>query len=243
MRRGNGRLVASSGRLAQVAVFFCGLGALVLLGVGGWLLWAYPPLRLGPAAVTAEAMPLSGVGNQVTAVLLNFRSFDTLLELAVLLLAVIGVWSLGRAPKPPVGVTVNPILLTMIRGILPFAILVAGYLVWLGEHAPGGAFQGGAVLGAAGILLALAGRPLPDFCPQPLLRATLVAGTLIFLGLAALPLGFGLLFFQYPADHAGAFILAIEAAAAISIGLALCLLPEAGEPAATPGHLPAEEQR
>ncbi|MDF1615426.1 hydrogen gas-evolving membrane-bound hydrogenase subunit E [Desulfurivibrio dismutans] len=218
------------------AVFTCGLGALVLLGVGGWLLWSYPASRLGPAAVTSEAMPLSGVSNQVTAVLLNFRSFDTLLELAVLLLAVIGIWSLGRAARPPAGMAVNPILLTMIRGILPFAILVAGYLVWLGEHAPGGAFQGGAVLGAAGILLALAGRPLPSFCPRPLLRATLVGGSLIFLGLAAVPLAMGKLFFQYPAEQAGAFILAIEATAAISIGLALCLLPDAGAPTTKQPH-------
>ncbi|ADH87024.1 hydrogenase subunit MbhD domain-containing protein [Desulfurivibrio alkaliphilus] len=254
---GTAERLRSSARFARVAVFFCGLGALVLLGIGCWLLWAYPPLRLGPAVVTVEAMPLSGVSNQVTAVLLNFRSFDTLLELVVLLLAVIGIWSLGKAPRPPVGIAVNPILLTMIRGILPFSILVAGYLVWLGEHAPGGAFQGGAVLGAAGILLALAGRPLPEFCPRPLLRATLVGGTLIFLGLAALPLALGKLFFQYPAAQAGAFILAIEAAAAISIGLALCLLPDAGAPAAArqqvfapdeplpspQRHLPAEEEQ
>ena len=226
-----------------VALLCCGVGAAGLLVLGGSLLWHQPAFQTGPGPATLAAMPMSGVSNQVTAVLLNFRSFDTLLELAVLLLAVIGVWSLGRAPKQPSGLAVNPILLTMIRGILPLSILIAGYLVWLGEHAPGGAFQGGAVLGAAGILLALAGRPLPDFCPRPLLRITLVGGLLIFLALAAAPLGLGNLFFQYPAGNAGAFILTIEAAAAISIGLALCLLPEGGAPPPVPREKTAGENR
>lgn len=212
-----------------------GLGALLFLLLAGGLLLLTPPFKIGPAPLTGELMPLSGVNNQVTAVLLNFRSFDTLLELAVLLLAVVGIWSLGRtgagigtrigaSATPP-----GPILLTLARGILPLAILIAGYLVWIGERAPGGAFQGGAVLGAAGILLGLVGRPLGAFCSRPILRATLILGLALFLLLAALPLARGGLFLQYPPAYAGAFILAIEAAAALAIGLALCLLPE-GEP-------------
>jgi hypothetical protein len=43
-----------------------------------------------------EALPRSGVENPVTAVLLNFRAWDTLLESVVLLAALIGVWSLAR---------------------------------------------------------------------------------------------------------------------------------------------------
>ena len=38
----------------------------------------------------------SGVSNPVTAVLLNFRAYDTLLELAVLLTAVLGIFALGE---------------------------------------------------------------------------------------------------------------------------------------------------
>ncbi len=39
-----------------------------------------------------------GVGNPITAVLMAFRAMDTLLEAIVLLLALIGVWSLGARP-------------------------------------------------------------------------------------------------------------------------------------------------
>lgn len=209
------------------------LGLLLFFLLTAGLLLTSPPFRTGPGELTSSLLPASGVVNRVTAVLLNFRSFDTLLELTILLLAVLGIWSLRRGelsenrsgePATPIQ-GAGPIQLTLVRGILPLAILIAGYLTWIGDRAPGGAFQGGAVLGAAGILLTLTARPLTAFFPQPLLRATLVWGLLTFLLLAALPLAGGRLFFQYPAAYAGGFILAIEAAAAISIGLALSLLP------------------
>ena len=210
---------------------------LILLLPAAWLLWQVPAAAPGSGAgagATATALlPDSGVSNRVTAVLLNFRAFDTLLELVILLLAVIGVWSLGRHPRPPSLAPAGPVLLTLVRGVMPLAILIAGYLVWIGDQAPGGAFQGGAVLGAAGIMLALAYRPLTVIQPRPplwLLRAVLVAGLVVFLLIAALPLAGEALFLQYPPRLAGALILTIEAAAALSIGLALCLLYEGGAP-------------
>ena len=211
-------------RLEQVAINTAGTGVLLGLAGASYLLLAQPARQTGPGPATVAAMAESGVTNQVTAVLLNFRSFDTLLELAILLLAVIGAWALGRWRPQGAEEAVNPILLTLVRGVMPLAILIAGYLTWIGDWAPGGAFQGGARLGAGGILLALVGRPLPDVFPHWLLRLVLVAGLLVFLGLGALPLGLELLFLQYPPAIAGGFILAIEAAAAISIGLALALL-------------------
>lgn len=219
--------------VGKIPLFLLGLATLLFLLVTGGLLGITPPFRIGPGPLTTELMPLSGVSNQVTAVLLNFRSFDTLLELAVLLLAVVGIWSWGKErstgsggwEKGPACPPAGPIMLTLTRGILPLAILIAGYLAWIGDQAPGGAFQSGAVLGAAGVLLGLTVRPLTEFFPQWLLRAVLVLGLAIFLLLAALPLAGGRLFFQYPPGYAGAFILAIEAAAALSIGLALGLLP------------------
>ncbi len=43
-------------------------------------------------------MDRSGVTHPVTAVLLNFRGYDTLLEVAVLLIALVGTWSLRLGP-------------------------------------------------------------------------------------------------------------------------------------------------
>ena len=217
----------------------CKAGAVALFLTSGYLLLSTPPLRSGSSAETIQALPLSGVSNKVTAVLLNFRGFDTMLELTVLFLAVVATWSVKGGGvsdhlhcgsgdrmdhKAPLNFTANPVMLTLIRGVLPLAILIAGYLVWIGERAPGGAFQGGAVLGAAGVLLSLTGREPGDLLPRLLLRAVLVVGLLLFLALAALPLAWGLLFFQFPPQLAGGLILAIEAAAALSIALALFIL-------------------
>ena len=48
---------------------------------------------LAPAAMAS--LPESGLGNPVTGVLFVYRALDTLLEKVVLLLALVGVWSLA----------------------------------------------------------------------------------------------------------------------------------------------------
>src|SRR5262249_56051215 len=47
------------------------------------------------APVAAINLGVTGVGNPVTAVLMAFRAMDTLLEKVVLMLALVGVWSLA----------------------------------------------------------------------------------------------------------------------------------------------------
>jgi multisubunit Na+/H+ antiporter MnhB subunit len=58
-----------------------------------------PAIALG--ARVAAHLPESGVRHPVTAVLLNFRGYDTLLEVAVLLLAVLGVLALPPTESAP----------------------------------------------------------------------------------------------------------------------------------------------
>jgi multisubunit Na+/H+ antiporter MnhB subunit len=59
------------------------------------------------AHYAAQNLAETGLGNPVTAVLIAYRSFDTMLEKVVLVLAVVGVWSLaadrhwGGAPGVP----------------------------------------------------------------------------------------------------------------------------------------------
>ncbi len=75
------------------------IGLLSALAAGlGYAVSTLPPSP-GLEALVAEHLDASGTRNPVTAVLLNFRGYDTLLELGVLLLALLGVWSLGAAPK------------------------------------------------------------------------------------------------------------------------------------------------
>jgi multisubunit Na+/H+ antiporter MnhB subunit len=99
-------------------------------------------------------------------------------------------------------------------------ILMAGYLLWAGAHRPGGAFQAGAVLAGAGVLLHLAGL-LPAWAsPGFLLRLGLGGGFLVFLVVTAGLLGEGALL-HYPPQHAGSLILLIEASLTVSLGLIL----------------------
>lgn len=197
---------------------------LLALGLGGALVAAVlelpAPHPVLPEAVAAH-MAVSGVEHPVTAVLLNFRGYDTLLEVAVLLLALLGRLAAGPGEGvAPAALPAGPVLQTLARLAVPLMILMAGYLLWAGAHRPGGAFQAGAVLAGAAVLLHLAGL-LPAWAsPGLLLRLGLAGGLLVFLAVAAALLGQGALL-RYPADHAGTLILLIEASLTISLGLIL----------------------
>ncbi len=184
------------------------------------------PVRLAPQ-VGAE-IGNSGVEHPVTAVLLNFRGYDTFLEIAVLLLALIGVLTAtGEQRTGGVRVSGTPqaVLQSIARALTPLMVVVAGYLLWAGAHQAGGAFQAGAVLASCGVLLYLAGVIPAWTAPDLLLRAGLGSGFLVFLAVAIFPLfttgasGGNLL--GYPRQYAGMLILLIEAALTISIGLIL----------------------
>lgn len=171
-------------------------------------------------ASVAAHMVASGVEHPVTAVLLNFRGYDTLLEIAVLLLALIVILAIGldrASDQPRAG---NPVVQTLARLAAPLMIVVAVYLLWAGAFRPGGAFQAGAVLAAAAVLLHLTGL-LPSWqIPSSKLRWGLTAGFVVFLAVAAGLLSQGALL-QYPPAQAGMLILLIEAGLTISLGLIL----------------------
>lgn len=200
------------------------LPVLTTVGIGLSLaILSLPESPPGLQNTVAQHLEFSGVTNPVTAVLLNFRAYDTLLELAVLLLAVLGVWSLDVSVKPD-DREPGLVLEGLTRLLLPLLILVAAYLLWIGSYGPGGAFQAGAVLSAAGILLVLAGRRTPVDFYQPLLRLILVSGVSVFTAVGLSALLTARPFLQYPTEYAGGLILLIEGAATLAIGLTLTLL-------------------
>ncbi len=200
------------------------LPLILALGAGlGYAVLSLPDHAEGLQNMVAGKMAVSGVSNPVTAVLLNFRGYDTLLEMVVLLLALLGVWSLGGLPSHA-EVAPGPVLDILARLLAPVLILVAAYLLWVGAHAPGGAFQAGSVLGAAGVLLLLAGWRLRPSLAQLPLRLTLAAGPGTFVAIAALTmLGAGRLL-EYPPAQAGILILILETVATVSIGVTLAAL-------------------
>jgi multisubunit Na+/H+ antiporter MnhB subunit len=162
----------------------------------------------------------SGAENPVTAVLLNFRGYDTLLEIAVLLLAVFGILAVGIEKDFIPATQLDPVLPMLARIALPFIIITAVYLLWAGSFRPGGAFQAGAVLAGGAVLLHLVGL-LPHWGqPRSALRWGMAGGFLLFLCIAVWLLTEGNLL-KFPASHAGLFILLIESGLTISLSLIL----------------------
>ncbi|HEX7838117.1 MAG TPA: hydrogenase subunit MbhD domain-containing protein [Kofleriaceae bacterium] len=194
---------------------------------------ALPDSDAGLAGRVAARLPESGVGNPVTAVLLNFRGYDTLLEVAVLVeaIAAIAVSPPGRGARPAGGEQIGSLLAVLVRMLGPGVIVVAGYLLWRGADGPGGAFQAAAVLTGGGILMVLGGVVRSPDVSSPLVRAGLVVGPGVFVIVAATPLVFGHLLLEYPPGAAGWLISAIEVGLTWSIALVLLLFfPRAGDP-------------
>lgn len=208
-----------------------------LLAVGGLLGWSFFLALTGDAGerlagLALARVPDSGVSNPVTSVLLNFRAYDTLLELAVLLTALLGIWSLGTA-----GTGFQPaasVLDGMVAGFVPLLILSAGYMLWVGAYAPGGAFQAGALLGSAGVMLALAGHRNAGLPSEGRLRLLVALGVFVFAmtGLLLMVVGDG--FLTYPPGLVEWLILIIETAATLAIGATLAAAYLGGRPAAHP---------
>ncbi len=217
-RTGPRRLKGAATGTARLALS----AAAVALAVGWAVLELPAPSGELPQRVRA-ALAESGVANPVTAVLLNFRGYDTLLEIAVLLLAAVGAQAAGGAPPRPPLPHAAPLLTAYLRAAAPLMLLFAGFILWAGGAAAGGAFQAGAVAAAAGILAALA-PPFERRFPPSRLAAAMALGLLVFgaVGLAAMAGGWG--FLEYPPGWAGALILAIEAAAAVSIAAVMVSL-------------------
>jgi multisubunit Na+/H+ antiporter MnhB subunit len=197
----------------------------------------HPRLRREAAAAADGAG--AGLGNPITAVLMSYRSFDTMLEKMVLILAVVGVWSVGtdkawggapaplRQPKPYAPMVFLAQILT------PVGVLIGVHIFWTGANAPGGAFQGGALLAAMWMVTMMARLVEPPRIDAKWLRPALVAGPAVFLvtGLAGELMAGS--FFAYPPSLAKPIILFIEAFMLLSIAAALPLLV-AGPPIERP---------
>jgi multisubunit Na+/H+ antiporter MnhB subunit len=187
-----------------------------------------PAPSLAPAV--EAAIPATGLGNPVTAVLLAFRGYDTLLETLVLLLALLGVWSLAPdrlwGGRPGLRHRARPegTLAWLGRLLPPIGLLVGVYVFWIGSDRPGGAFQAGTILAAVWLLAIMAG--LSDAPPvrSLALRLVLVAGPAVFLGIGTAGLFVAGAFLGYPPAVAKTLIVTVEAALTLSIAATLALL-------------------
>jgi multisubunit Na+/H+ antiporter MnhB subunit len=213
------------------------LSALAAAGLAAVVL--HPPVPYPSlAALAAENIHTVGLGNPVTAVLLAYRSLDTLLEKVVLVLALIGVWALtpdafwGGAPGSLRARHASGALDLLARVLPPFGVLVSIYLVWNGADHPGGTFQGGTVLAAMWLLVMMAGLRDPPGISLKLLRRLVVFGPAVFIAVGFAGIWMSGWFLSYPPDYAKPIIVAVEAALVLSIAVILGLL--VAGPAAEP---------
>ena len=227
--------------ISQTGKAFAAISVLVLTAILGWTVWNLPPFSDQMTALVSSNMPISGVENPVTAVLLNFRGYDTLLEIGVLLLAAVGVLSVAPSAVMRADPSPSPILVLLLRLMLPFITLVSGYVLWIGKYAPGGAFQAGAVLAAGGILLATAAVHF-NLSASKAMPLAMGIGLLIFLLVALATMLLRGNYLQYPVALAGTLILVIEAAATLSIAAVLVRL-FVGVKSDKDGQVPGEDSK
>ena len=200
------------------------------------------------AAQVMQNLPATGVGNPITGVLLAFRAVDTLLEAIVLVIALIGVWSMAPdrfwGGRPGLHYTSDPdgILAYLARLLPPIGIVIGVYLFWAGADHPGGKFQAATILAAMWMLVQMAG--LADAPPvgNRWLRVGIVAGPLIFIAVGVLGLLTAGALFAYPPDWAKPMIVVIEVALLPTLVLVLALLmngaPARGAEVASSGSAP-----
>ena len=163
--------------------------------------------HVSPRFIEAAARE-TGAANMVTAVLADYRGYDTLGETAVIFAAGLGCLILlalaaaDRRETPPPGLAQrfgSPILDVSVRVLTPWILMFALYVLIHGHVSPGGGFQGGVLFGSGLLAVRLVrGRAGPAFGPGP--RAALVvacAGVLACLGIGFLAMAFGGEFLDY----------------------------------------------
>lgn len=207
--------------LASIAVAIT--GTILLYGVSDFPTFGDPksPANAGveggaPSAslyYINESYGDTKVPNLVTSILADYRGYDTMFETVVIFAAGMAIFAILRVIGSEGSATIGgPSVTTSIDGdhqriivgmtvrlVVPLVQIFALYVVAHGHHSPGGGFQGGVMLGASFILIALAGN-LGDALSR-LSENTYMAlaciGIFIYAGFGALPIVFGKNFLDY----------------------------------------------
>jgi len=147
--------------LGMLAVLIAGF--FLLRGVSGLPVWGDPRSPANASPISHHYLTQTGketdVPNVVTAILGDYRGYDTLFETVVIFTAGIAIIAILRPlSKTPHAVTEpkrDLIVETTCRVLMPVIQLFALYVLAHGHPSPGGGFQSGVILGASFILFAL----------------------------------------------------------------------------------------
>ncbi|MBG31040.1 MAG: hypothetical protein CMI31_13735 [Opitutae bacterium] len=199
-------------RIAAVVTVLTGI--LLLYAATDFPKWGDPLSPASDSNVSKHFVAETGVDtevpNMVTAVLADYRGFDTMFETVVVFIAgiaIIGILKItgeaaGNSPRKRVDeVAAEPdlIVTNTVRLLVPVIQLFAFYVLAHGHVSPGGGFQGGVIMGASFILVALA-WDLPKAMDRLSVdRAMTLAGVgiLIYAGIGLLSMFLGGEFLDY----------------------------------------------
>ena len=139
------------------------VGYLLFLGISDFPEWGavHSPVNKTVSPYFIEnAYKDTKVPNIVTAVLADYRSFDTMFETCVVFIAVLGIFTILKRKESDEDNVQNEqptslVIKVAARFMVPFIQLFGLYVVAHGHHSPGGGFQGGVILGASLILIAM----------------------------------------------------------------------------------------
>ncbi len=191
-------------------------GALLLVATGDFPDWGDPhsPANDSPTSnfYLEETLARTEVPNVVTAVLADYRGFDTMFETVVIftaglsiiaILRMMGTTTIPRMPSAECPGEDDLIVTTTCRMVVPVIQIFALYVLAHGHHSPGGGFQGGVMFGASFILFALAYGLPATMCRFAEKRAVMLAavGILIYAGIGLLCLLMGSNFLDYSILH------------------------------------------
>ncbi len=111
------------------------------------------PLKSISSFYIDKALPEGGGTNIVNVILVDFRGFDTMGEISVLVIAAVGIVVMlrGNRPAHPAQIPAMdeerfPVMLTSVtRPLMPLVMLIAVYIFFRGHNLPGGGFIAGLV--------------------------------------------------------------------------------------------------
>ena len=156
-------------RIAAVVTVLTGI--LLLYAATDFPKWGDPLSPGSDSPISKHFVAETGVDtevpNMVTAVLADYRGFDTMFETVVVFIAgiaIIGILKItgetaGKSPRKredEVSTEPDLIVTNTVRLLVPVIQLFAFYVLAHGHVSPGGGFQGGVIMGASFILVALA---------------------------------------------------------------------------------------